>query len=90
MKKEEKKLLETLDNPAKYETWTQRLLEVNQALWEVEDAIREKERLKDFGQEFILLARSVYHLNDQRFELKNKINSIFESEIREMKSYCAC
>ncbi|MGD2128561.1 MAG: hypothetical protein PVJ17_04615, partial [Lysobacterales bacterium] len=42
------------------------LKEINEALWDIEDDIRDKERLKDFDQEFIELARSVYYTNDRR------------------------
>ena len=36
---------------------------------------------------FIELARSVYITNDERFEIKNKINRLFSSDIEEVKSY---
>lgn len=63
------------------------LTNVNETLWKIEDDIREKERVKEFDQIFIDLARSVYVTNDQRFELKNRINTIFGSGIQEVKSY---
>lgn len=63
------------------------LVEVNKKLWKIEDDIREKERQKSFDQGFIELARAVYITNDQRFEVKNKINEKYGSELREMKSY---
>ena len=42
---------------------------------------------KDFGNNFIELARGVYFKNDERAKLKNKINEILESNIREIKQY---
>jgi len=60
---------------------------VNQALWDVEDRLRDKERVQDFGAEFVELARSVYRLNDQRATLKKHINTELASEIVEEKSY---
>jgi hypothetical protein len=60
---------------------------VNEALWKVEDRIRAKERVGLFDQEFIDLARSVYKLNDQRADIKKKINALMSSEIVEEKSY---
>lgn len=63
------------------------LVDVNINLWEVEDKIREKEAQKSFRKEFIGLARKVYQLNDQRFQIKDKINQMFDSDIREQKSY---
>lgn len=60
---------------------------VNSHLWSVEDRLRLMERDKMFDMNFIDLARSVYHLNDQRFELKNKINQLTDSDIVEVKEY---
>ena len=57
---------------------TDRLLEVNQALWKVEDLLRDFERASSFGEEFIDLARSVYRLNDKRAHIKKDINSVRE------------
>ncbi len=64
-----------------------RLKEVNLQLWDIEEAIRQKEELQDFGPEFIRLARSVYQTNDRRFSIKNEINQRFASNLREVKSY---
>ena len=63
------------------------LLEINKQLWEIEDRIRELERRKDFGEEFIGVARSVYFVNDKRSEVKRKINEITNSALVEEKSY---
>lgn len=63
------------------------LKKTNETLWEIEDQIRDKERAKKFDDEFISLARAVYITNDQRFEIKNKINYRFGSLIKEVKSY---
>lgn len=63
------------------------LLDVNLKLWDVEDRIRELENLNRFEGEFIDLARKVYHLNDERFKIKDKINFISNSEIKEIKNY---
>ena len=56
-------------------------------MWEIEDKIRDKERQKKFDDEFVDLARKVYITNDKRFELKNQINQICNSVIKEQKSY---
>ncbi len=63
------------------------LLAVNRRLWEIEDAVRECEREKDFGNRFIALARSVYMENDERAAIKKKINLTLGSDIIEEKSY---
>lgn len=60
---------------------------VNEALWEIEDRIRDCERAQDFGPEFIELARSVYRTNDRRAAIKRQINELAGSAIIEEKSY---
>lgn len=63
------------------------LRSVNEALWEIEDGIRDREREGDFGEKFIELARSVYFRNDERAAIKKRINRYLGSEIVEEKSY---
>ena len=65
------------------------LKSINQKLWSVEDDIRECERRKDFGQEFISLAREVYFTNDERARVKKEINLASGSSLVEEKSYQA-
>lgn len=65
----------------------QTLKEINQALWDIEDRIRIKEAKKEFDQEFVDLARSVYVQNDQRAAAKKEINVLLGSRIVEEKSY---
>ena len=60
---------------------------VNEALWDIEDEIRDCEREKNFSTKFIELARSVYTNNDQRSRIKREINLVLESPIIEEKSY---
>lgn len=63
------------------------LLEINKKLWAIEDRIRELEKSKDFGKEFIEVARAVYFTNDKRSEVKRKINELTNSSLIEEKSY---
>jgi hypothetical protein len=63
------------------------LYEVNCELWDIEDHIRDLERKKEFGEEFISVARSVYIRNDLRAELKREINIKTRSGLIEEKSY---
>jgi hypothetical protein len=60
---------------------------VNEALWDIEDDIREKEATKSFDAEFIRLARAVYVTNDKRAEIKKQINLATGSALIEEKSY---
>lgn len=71
---------------------------INQVLWAIEDLIREEERsaryVKEsseegtcFGEAFVLLARLVYFVNDERGAIKRCINEYVQSDIREEKEY---
>jgi hypothetical protein len=60
---------------------------VNEALWEIEDRIRDHERSGKFDADFIALARSVYKRNDERGHLKRALNLALQSELIEEKSY---
>ena len=64
-----------------------KLSEINAELWKIEDDIRECERNKDFGDEFVRLARAVYFTNDKRSDVKKSINLLTESGFVEEKSY---
>ena len=64
-----------------------RLLAVNQALWDIEDRIRVKEKEKAFDAGFVELARSVYVRNDERAAVKRDINRKLGSTLVEEKSY---
>jgi hypothetical protein len=65
------------------------LARVNAALWDVEDALREREAAQLFDAEFIALARSVYRHNDERAALKRNVNLKLGSALIEEKSYAA-
>jgi len=64
-----------------------KLAKVNGELWDIEDAIRLKEKKKEFERIFIGLARSVYKTNDKRSEIKKEINLLTGSNLIEEKSY---
>ena len=65
------------------------LKRVNQSLWTIEDAIRDKGRQGQFGAEFVELARQVYFQNDRRAALKRQINQAYGSELCEEKAYAS-
>ena len=65
----------------------QALKQVNEKLWDIEDEIRLKEKQKQFDDEFIQLARSVYITNDERATIKHDINTKTGSVLQEEKSY---
>lgn len=63
------------------------LTRVNEALWVIEDDIRDEERAGRFRERFIELARAVYVTNDERAAIKKRINLALGSTIVEEKSY---
>jgi len=82
------KIITGLSNPKEdFQQAVKALRATNEALWDVEDALRLNEKAKDFGDTFIALAREVYVLNDQRAALKSTINVLTGSNLREEKSY---
>lgn len=90
--REELKLLrETTDAFPKVncvtEQLTRKLSQVNSRLWAIEDDIREKEARKEFDEEFIQLARSVYITNDERALIKGEINKTLGSALTEDKTH---
>ena len=68
---------------------SQKMKKVNEALWHIEDDIRDCERAKDFGARFIELARAVYVTNDHRSVVKREVNDLLGSALVEEKSYAA-
>ncbi len=78
---------ETVEADAEITALTAELKSINEALWEIEDDIRDEERNKRFGERFIELARAVYVTNDDRANAKKKVNLHLNSTIVEEKSY---
>ena len=74
-------------NDKEFSLLFKKLYDVNLKLWEVEDNIRIHELNNEFNDKFIKLARSVYFLNDERFDIKSDINKSFGSRINEVKQY---
>jgi hypothetical protein len=60
---------------------------VNEKLWMIEDALRDKEATGTFDTVFVELARAVYFTNDRRAALKREINRLLNSVLVEEKSY---
>ena len=69
------------------ETLYNNLCSINSQLWVIEDDIRECERNKNFGDQFVQLARAVYFTNDKRSDVKKSINLLTDSGFVEEKSY---
>ncbi len=78
---------QTVGDDAEIDALTAELKTINEALWEIEDDIRDEERNRRFGERFIELARAVYVTNDERANAKKKVNLHLNSSIVEEKSY---
>lgn len=76
------------DNPA-LPGLRQDLYQINAALWQIEDDIRDCEAASDFGDTFVALARAVYRTNDKRAAIKKQINTVLGSALVEEKSYAS-
>lgn len=63
------------------------LRQINEQMWDIQDALRAKEAAQDFDDEFIQLARGVYRTNGERVEVKNSINRLAGSTLVEEKQY---
>ena len=91
LKKEYKILKEnqnsTIKLEGKIEDLFKSLKNINFKLWNIEDRLRICEKNKDFGKEFIELAREVYFNNDKRSKIKSDINKTLGSNIVEIKQY---
>lgn len=77
----------TIPSSSKLTVLYDELKQTNNALWLIEDEIRRCERLNDFGEKFVELARSVYKTNDVRALLKRQINELLGSPLLEEKHY---
>ena len=93
IQKEHDIIKQTIGEPTWYEHvfrtfgFYDQLKELNGALWEIEDAIRLKEKAQEFDSIFVQLARQVYQTNDKRAEIKKEINIYTGSDLLEEKSY---
>jgi len=63
------------------------LKEINSKLWVIEDDKRLCEKEKRFDEKFIKLSRDVHFLNDERAKIKFEINTLTDSNIKEIKEY---
>tara|TARA_B100000780_G_C20922575_1_gene367584 strand:+ start:270 stop:665 length:396 start_codon:yes stop_codon:yes gene_type:complete len=80
-------LEKTIPDVSKIKILIEKLKTINLKLWDIENGKRLAEKNNDFGKKFIELARSVYKTNDERSKIKLEINIIFNSNIKEVKSY---
>ena len=80
-------LNEFIPDQSKITSLIKELKEINLKLWDIEDGKRASEKNKDFGENFIKLARNVYKFNDDRARIKLHINNNLGSNIIEVKSY---
>ena len=76
-----------LDNKEALNKNVQKLQEINEKLWDIENIKRDCEANKDFGENFIKISRDVHFKNDIRASIKKEINLLSDSKITEEKEY---
>jgi hypothetical protein len=67
--------------------YIQKLQDINEELWDIENTKRECEANKEFGDTFIKISRDVHFKNDIRASIKKEINLLSDSKITEEKEY---
>ena len=91
IEKEFSSLRNTLKNAisdiSKIQQLFDKLKSINLKLWDIENEKRLAEKNSNFDEKFIELSRSVYKNNDERAQIKLKINNILGSNIKEVKSH---
>lgn len=60
---------------------------VNKKIWDIENIKRNYEKNGNFDEKFISISRDEYKANDQRAKIKSDINSILDSNIKEVKQH---
>ena len=65
----------------------EKLKNVNEEIWSIENIKRDCERNNKFGEKFIEISRKEYISNDKRAKIKSEINRILDSNIKEVKQH---
>lgn len=60
---------------------------INTLLWDCEDNIRLKSKLRQYDEDYISISEHIHQYNDQRYAIKRKINQQYNSYISEEKIY---
>ena len=84
--KEQSNKINLTDNET-LKKYVQKLQDINEELWDIENNKRECEANKDFGEKFIEISRNVHFKNDIRASVKKEINLLSDSKIYEEKEY---
>ena len=84
--KEQSNKINLTDNET-LKKYVQKLQDINEELWDIENNKRECEANKDFGEKFIEISRNVHFKNDIRATVKKEINLLSDSKINEEKEY---
>lgn len=69
----------------KYESFYKILRQINLTIWEYQDFVRGKDLAKD--EKHIKYCLDILDENDRRFRVKNKINNLANSTLKEQKGY---
>jgi len=87
VKIEIEELEKALELTGDYSKFLEELTKINDLMWNCNEIRKQKIINNQFDKDYIKLTIEESTVNDQRFIVKNKINQLFNSELREQKSY---
>ena len=65
----------------------EKLKAINEKIWNIENIKRNYEKNMKFDEGFIKISRDEYKANDERANIKSKINQFLDSNIKEVKQH---
>lgn len=77
----------SIPRAAEVSSLTDKLRQVNVALWDLENLVREFIRRDDFGPAFLDASRALYENRDRRSDIKSEIDKVLGSDLCEVKDY---
>ncbi|WP_434051821.1 MAG: hypothetical protein RDA78_21490 [Roseibium sp.] len=77
----------SIPGAAEVSSLTDKLRQVNVALWDLENLVREFIRRNDFGPAFVDASRALYENRDCRSDIKSEIDKVLGSDLCEVKDY---
>lgn len=70
----------------KHKFYYNKLIEINEIIWDDQDKVRANNGTQT-DKEYADLCRRILDMNDMRFRIKNKLNMLSNSDIKEQKGY---
>ena len=87
LRREYEEITSSLTPLGDYSGFLERLVEVNDIMWQCNEKRKKKIIIRDFDEEYVGLTVQESEVNDKRFLIKKEINEHYWCEMREQKSY---